>query len=1151
MGSEARASSRLLWGKTDKDRDGRYVWLPVWVHLADSAAVAGQLWDRWMSEQARRVVAEAAGASSEAAGRALAVFLAGAHDVGKATPAFQAKISRPGDPFAQLTDRIRRSGLPLAHEIPNARDLPHARAGQAVVQRWLRERFGWEQSAARAPASVVGAHHGVPSSTGEINAAGAREDLLGGPEWQAVQYELLDELATRHDLAGHLTSWRSRRLPGTALMLLSGLVVAADWIASNAWLFPRIGIDDEAVTGSQDARLERAWRRLDFPAPWRPVDDGAAPGEMLRSRFTLPAEATARPLQVAAVEHARSMELPGLLVLEATMGEGKTEAALLAAEVLAARSGMCGVFVALPTQATSDAMFARVLRWLERVPEAVPTGDVETVGAAAVARRTAFLAHGKARLDPVFRQLRAQHADQAVTGIDDDGDAGPGAHQLPGAAYVNWWFSDPKRGVLADFVVGTIDQVLFTSLQARHVMLRHLAMARKVVILDEVHAYSAYSNVYLTRALEWLGAYGIPVVALSATLPSGLRERLMAAYRSGRQTAARTGEPASPGAGSPADEAVAPRKLRKPSPAASASVAGLGEVVADPEATSFIGHDAGGVPHRWGLTASGRGVEVRLDTIADEKVPDVHGELVRAVAEALGLTPGFEGWRGEPEGCVLVLRNTVRRAHDAARALSRALDREDGETLVRLHHSRFIAHDRLRNDAELRSELGAPGVAERPAARVIVATQVAEQSLDIDVDLLVTDLAPMDLILQRVGRLHRHDRVRPERLALPRCVVTGVTWADDGGVPELTQGTRIYAPAALLRAAAVVREQLDTGGTIRLPRDLGPLVERAYAEAIPGPVAWRDAIAEADRAAARAREKQVTDASAWRLPGPGDVVQLDGLLDAHSGDADREGGTAPRVREGEDTLEVLLLERQHGMYRIPEWIESPAAGSQVSPDARPDDAEALALARCAVRLPLEATRGTAGDVLIDHLEEHYHHAWQGVPELKGQLVLPVDRGPDGRTLPFDGRRFTYDQLRGLEVRSAARPVAARSDGGAGGTTSEVAAPETSEDPRPGDVSALRARLAPSWRTSVEDATPGECLLFTHVADLSHNLPAPTLGDEVGDGICLSVAWQSLRVAVRHDWLSADDERWLTEHGWTVVDPEPETLRRQLKEAAAR
>src|SRR5690606_10644716 len=115
------------------------------------------------------------------------------------------------------------------------------------------------------------------------------------------------------------------------------------------------------------------------------------------------------------------------------------------------------------------------------------------------------------------------------------------ARRDDGGAYVDGWMTGRRKGVLADFVVGTIDQVLFAALQSRHVALRHLALARKVVVLDEVHAFDAYMNIYLLRTLEWLGAYGVPVVALSATLPPRLRADLLEAYERGRRS---TSEPA-------------------------------------------------------------------------------------------------------------------------------------------------------------------------------------------------------------------------------------------------------------------------------------------------------------------------------------------------------------------------------------------------------------------------------------------------------------------------------------------------------------------------------------------------------------------------------------------------------------------------------
>ncbi|MER7168949.1 CRISPR-associated helicase Cas3' [Micromonospora sp. NPDC000207] len=282
--------------------------------------------------------------------------------------------------------------------------------------------------------------------------------------------------------------------------------------------------------------------------------------------------------------------------------------------------------------------------------------------------------------------------------------------------------------------------------------LRHLGLARKVVVIDEAHAYDVYMSRYLDRALEWLAAHGVPVVILSATLPAGRRVDMMRAYDDGRLGVRHTrSRPRrwSPDGGR--DTAVdSYRVLRDDLRYPLLSVSGVDRT-----------------PETVGCAASGRSLDVRLERLDD----DFSVLAARLRAE---LVDG---------GCALVVRNTVARVQETAADLRRQL----GPSIpVTVAHSRFMAADRAAKDKWLRDTFGSPNHLakvgqRRPDCHVVVASQVAEQSLDIDFDLLVTDLAPVDLILQRIGRLHRHRRAgRPVRLAEPQCLVTAEAFRAGG-----------------------------------------------------------------------------------------------------------------------------------------------------------------------------------------------------------------------------------------------------------------------------------------------------------------------------------------------------------------------------------
>ncbi|QAY64105.1 CRISPR-associated helicase Cas3' [Xylanimonas allomyrinae] len=662
---------------------------------------------------------------------------------------------------------------------------------------------------------------------------------------------------------------------------------------------------------------------------------------------------------------------------------------MLAAEILAGRGGAGGVVVALPTQATSDAMFRRVMRWVAhqsvtRTGADVLTGDDAGSGE----RRSVFLAHGKAWLNPDYDDVPRGRAPVLDVGRDE----GHASQTGDGGVYVDGWMRGPRKGVLADFVVGTIDQVLFAALASRHVALRHLAFARKVVVLDEVHSFDAFMNVYLVRALEWLGAYGVPVVALSATLPSALRDTLVDAYERGRSMAV----PAV------AEEGGRRRRRRRGSADGEGVAAGGGAADGPALPSSVLTFTRAGVAERLVPATSDRRQRVRVET-AEER------EVLTLLDEALA-----------GGGCAMVVRNTVRSAQRTFREV-RARYASDDATQVVLLHSRFLACERTAREAALVQMLGPPqadgGRGGRPQRLVVVGTQVVEQSLDIDVDLLVTDLAPTDLLLQRIGRLHRHQERppehRPERVREPRAVVVGVEdWRADPVVAD--GGSRaVYGEHLLLRAAAQVLDVVAAGGVVDLPADIPRLVEVAYGDAVLGPPTWQVAMARARRAHDAGVAEREDRAGVFCLPAPDSPrFGLSGWLDGHVGEADVAGARA-QVRDGEDSIEVLVVQEDAaGAWRVPDWLETPVRGELLPRSEAPRAAVRRVLAGAAVRLPRAVAAGRHGDALIDLLQSLDVEAWQEAPELAGQLVLPFD---DERRAAVPGFVLTYDPETGLDA----------------------------------------------------------------------------------------------------------------------------------------
>lgn len=405
--------TRLLAGKTDPENTS--LWLPLWMHLWDTAGIMERLVRQWLPESAK----QAMGFECEEALLAHARFLGGIHDIGKATVAFQANILRTLPEARQRLEML----TPLDCPEQNRRESPHARAGEAILL--------WDDCPGGL-ASIVGAHHGRPQSCAAV------DDQLEcwesnyypkGQEkvWQDFWTELLmtvlqdcgfDDTAELYDLDPQEE------------VLLTGLLIMADWIASNTEYFPLIPVEELGSMEDYPARVDRAWEKLALPFPWE-AQPGIADPQEFAVRFGFAPNAVQR----AVLEAVDTAAEPGILILEAQMGVGKTEEALAAAEIMASRFGLGGVFFGLPTQATANGIFPRLLGWAD-------TQSEETLPQAIK------LAHGMAELNENYLRLQGR-------GVQLEEDAQE-EHQVQ----VHQWFRGNKQALLANFVIGTVDQLL-------------------------------------------------------------------------------------------------------------------------------------------------------------------------------------------------------------------------------------------------------------------------------------------------------------------------------------------------------------------------------------------------------------------------------------------------------------------------------------------------------------------------------------------------------------------------------------------------------------------------------------------------------------------------------------------------------------------
>ena len=672
------------WGKANNSENQNLVSYHLLVyHCLDVAAVGHVLLQK--DKHLLKQFSEITGLSDEVAIDLITFYLS-IHDIGKFSDRFQ--NLRP-DIFEQMRGRT-------CDKVPNVRhdtmgyhlwdsvwsplwdyNLLHLEQGANISKTdWRYILIPWVQA--------VTGHHGKPpllddnGMTIHVKNLFTDENIIMAQSFVKEVAELLIPDKSKTLLISYDEDMED--LFKRSSWLLAGLVIVSDWIGSNSEYC------------SEPKSLDYYWNKIALPKAEEAINKAGVLPSAISSKTGMgalfPEIDSPSPLQ----SHVSTCELadgPQMFMLEEVTGSGKTEAALCLAHRLMEKGLAEGLFVALPTMATANAMYERLVESYRLMFSAEATPSL-------------VLAHSARHLSDTFRHsIGLEHP--RIEGVYD-------RDEEPASAQCTEWLADNrKKALLADVGVGTIDQGLMAVLPSKHQSLRLLGLSRHVLIIDEVHAYDSYMHTLLCTLLRFHAALGGSAILLSATLPIKQRQELVNSFSEGLEG-----------------------KKHK----------------LNDNSYPLITHSTANYLSETPL-AIREGTRRKVTVKFIEDISAVQTSLVDAA---------------ENGGCACWIRNTVDDAVDAYNSLSTKLCSEN----VLLFHALFAMGDRQRIEKKVLDTFGKKSDNATRKGKILVATQVVEQSLDLDFDYMVSDLAPMDLIIQRAGRLHRHSRKERSGTAILR-----------------------------------------------------------------------------------------------------------------------------------------------------------------------------------------------------------------------------------------------------------------------------------------------------------------------------------------------------------------------------------------------
>lgn len=648
------------WGKASKE-DNSYHLLPY--HCLDVVAVASEWWRH--SACLRNSFIQSTGLSEEQS-RAWVLFFITLHDFGKLDMRFQMKVPRLS-PYEERSFKV------------NCKDYYHGEQGyywyfREAVEYGLPviEEYG-EIDAVKGELwmSATAGHHGEIPLNIEENSLTFPDTTALSQDRQARKQWLQDlQTLFLQPVGLNLTEILNSEAP----ILLAGFCSVCDWLGSNQDYFKFSSDNKISLQEYLDSRQQKAQQILQDFGLLSMVKTKGGMAEL----YDFTAHNIQTRIEDLAVEQS-------LVIIEASTGSGKTEAALAFASKLLANKLADSITFALPSQATANAMFER----LEFVAEKIFCD-----------KNNIILAHGKSQSNAHFQALIQQCENYKSAQGDEEA----------GVQCSEWLASSRKRAFLGQMAVSTVDQVMLSAIKSlQHYFVRLFGIGKSVLIIDEVHAYDAYMYAILKVVIAQQKQAGGSVILLSATLPAHQKKALINAW----------------GISEDFTETAYPLMLQ----------AGNNKV------TPFTLDSSQDLQSRTVFT----------ELIADNELK-LNDELLQRIVDSAEI--------GAKIGIVC---NLVDDAQHYAKTLA-----EMTAVPVDLFHSRYRYCDRMIKEQKVLDHYGKNSSRE---GRILVGTQVIEQSLDIDFDWLISFICPIDLLFQRMGRLHRHDKLRSVGFEYPQCSI--------------------------------------------------------------------------------------------------------------------------------------------------------------------------------------------------------------------------------------------------------------------------------------------------------------------------------------------------------------------------------------------